>query len=190
MSRLVHWLMGLGQPASPALDVSTTPAAIRDRIIDVISGLTPTTVSGDLFRPFRNERDGAFQRWTLANAAACRRRFQVRRIGGTDSAEISNSDFEELRCTFRIMVAYPQTHRDGEDAALDRDDAIDADMKQIDQAIGMNGRANLAPPYPDACWREEGNGETSGIVDETIELEGVDIAVMFVSYSYRCDRVA
>lgn len=176
------------QPSSPALGIETTPDEIRDRIITIIEGLTPRSSSSDRFRKYRNEGKGQFVPWAEANATGARRRFQVRRVAQREHAEVSNSDFEELKCTFAVIVAYPQTHRDGPDAALDRDDAIDQDLFDIDQAIGMNGRANFAPPYPDACWRDEGNGEESRI-GETIEGNGVDFGQIFVSYSYRRDRL-
>lgn len=171
---------------APALNVATTPEAIRDRIIDVIAALTPTRLSSDRFIPFRNERDGNFEKWAKAHAAGCRRRFQVRRIKRVDPPTVSNNDVVELITTMRILVAYPQTHRDGEDAALDRDDTLDADMMQIDKAIGMAGRQNLSAPYPDACWRLEGNGETSRIDTPIFDDEaGIDYGVIVTSYSYR-----
>lgn len=173
-----------GGNSSPALGLATTPDLIRDRIIAVITALTPHTVAGDRFRPYRNEGGGDFQAWAEANAVGCRRRFQVRRYGVSEPPDVSNEDFEERNVTFRILVAYPQTHRDGAGAALDRDDAMDADMFQIDHAIGMCGRANLSPPYPDACWQPSANGVTSEITDP-IDGRGVDFVQIFVSYSYR-----
>jgi hypothetical protein len=175
---------GGGSTTSPALGIETTAEAIRDRIIAVIAGLVPKTVAGDIFRAYRNEGGGDFQAWAEGNATGCRRRFQVRQLRDRRAPDISNTDFEERMVTFRILVAYPQTHRDGPAAALDRDDALDSDMMQIEHAIGMCGRANLAPPYPDACWRLEGNGEQSRIA-ETIEGAVVDIGVMYASYAYR-----
>lgn len=178
---------GTTQPSSPALAILTTPKSIRDRIIALIEALTPDAATGDRFHAFRNDRDGAFQKWALANAAGCRRRFEVRRIDDIGGAAVSNSDYEELMCTFRVQISYPQTNRDGEFGALGRDDTIDQDVFKIDKAIGMNGRANFAPPYPDACWRDEGNGERSRI-GATLELDGIDIAEIYVSYSYLRDR--
>ncbi len=172
-----------GTPSSPALGIETNAAAIRDRIIAVIAGLAPTTMTSDAFRAFRNEREGTFQPWAEENPTACRRVFQVRRVDDSRNPELSNSDHEERMITFRVLVAYAQTNRDGMDGALDRDDAIDDDMLQIEHAIGMCGRVNLAPPYPDACWRQEGNGETSRIT-QPVEGKGVDLGQMFVSYSY------
>jgi hypothetical protein len=180
----IIWSPGSTTVVSPALGNETTAEAIRDRIIAVIGGLTPKTIATDRFIAFRNERDGAFQAWAEANPTGCRRRFQVRQLRDRRAPDISNTDFEERMVTFRILVAYPQSHRDGPGAALDRDDALDSDMMQIEHAIGMCGRANLAPPYPDACWRLEGNGEPSRIA-ETIEGAGVDIGVMYASYTYR-----
>jgi hypothetical protein len=153
----LSWAPGAAAVVTPALGIETTAEAIRDRIIAVIAGLVPKTVAGDIFRAYRNEGGGDFQAWAEGNATGCRRRFQVRQLRDRRAPDISNTDFEERMATFRILVAYPQTHRDGPGAALDRDDALDSDMMQIEHAIGMCGRANLAPPYPDACWRLEGN---------------------------------
>ncbi len=149
----------------------------------MIEGLTPSNVSGDVFRRFRNDRDGAFQKWAETTTTGCRRRFQVRRIADVETPEVSNTDHEGWMCTFRVLVAYPQINRDGPDGALDRDDAMDSDQHQINKAIGMDGRANLAPPYPDAAWRQEGNGERSRIT-EPIEGDGVDFVQIILSYSY------
>ena len=169
--------------STSALSVVTTGSAIRDRLITVITGLTPDTVVGDRFRAYRNEGGGDFRSWAEAHASGARRRFQVRSVGDRSNPAVSNTDYEERTVTYRVLVAYPQTNRDGADAALDRDDALEADILDIDHAIGMCGRANLAAPWPDACWRPEGNGEDSTI-REAIIGNGVDFAELYVSYSY------
>jgi hypothetical protein len=137
---------------------TTTAAAIRDRIIAVIQGTTPTTDSALLFVKFNNELAANFRRWADQNATAAHRRFQVRDIGRDQPPLVSNTDVEERLVTFEIVVAYPQTHRWGGDNALDRDDVMGEDQHKIERAVGMLGRANFTPSsYPDACWRE---GET------------------------------
>jgi len=47
-----------------------------------------------------------------------------------------------------VIVAYAQSHRWGADAALDRDDAMESDEKQIEHTIGRDGYPN----FPDASW--------------------------------------
>lgn len=183
MSRILHLAFESAVAAvSPALLIPTTPESIRDRIIAVIRDLTPDNVSGDRFVPYRNERAARFRADCEANPAGCRRRFQVRRKGGIPSAAVSNSDVEEREVTYLVTIAYPQTHRDGPDNALDRDDAIDSDMDAIEYAIGMTGRANFAAPhYPDACWREQEE-------IATIEGEAVDFLELELTYSYQRTR--
>lgn len=172
------------QPSSPALALATTAESIRDRIIAVIVALTPSLLASDLYVEYRNELGADFRDWCEDNPAAALRKFQVRRIADASPAEVSNSDHEERIVSFRVLVAYPQTHRYGGDNASDRDDVMDADQMKIDYAIGMCGRANLAPPYPDACWRGSGNGETSGI-RARIEGDDVDFVEIVVSYAYQ-----
>ncbi len=177
MSRILFLAFESPTP-NPQLHVPTTPAAIRDRIYSIVEGLTPTSSSGDAFLRHRNELGADFHAWAEANPAACRRRFQVRQDGDIPSADVSNSDHEQQIVTYHILVAYPQTHRDGPDNAMDRDDAMEADRKQIETAIGMRGRSNLAPPYPDACWRSQ----TVKIDDE--RGAGVDFIDLTISYMF------
>ncbi len=163
----------------PASGITTTAAAIRDRIYTVIEGLTPSRVSGDRFERYLNELGADFEAWAEAHSTGARRRFQVRRDGGIPAAAVSNNDIEERQVTFRILVAYPQLHRDGPDNAMDRDDSIDADQNAIERAIGMCGRANFTQPlYPDACWREQ----SLNVSDS--RGNGVDFLEMTITYSY------
>lgn len=133
---------------------TTTPEAIRDRAIAVIESLVPTTDRSLGFRSYRNEGGADFQAWAEAHPASAARRFQVRADGATETPPVSNTDVEEHRCTLRILVAYPQSHRWGTGAALDRDDVLDQDAFSIDKALGMLGAANFTSPHPDATWIE------------------------------------
>ena len=139
--------------------VPTTPKAIRDRIYTVIEALASLRSADDKFERYRNEGGADFRAWAESNPDACRRRFQVRRDGGIPSALVSNSDIDELFVTFIVSMAYPQTSRDGDAAAMDRDDTMDADLNAIEFAIGMCGRSNFSSSvvatYPDACWRDQ-----------------------------------
>jgi lysophospholipase L1-like esterase len=156
--------------------MSTTAEKIRDRLIAVIEALTPTSLSRDKFRAYRNEGDADFQSWAAQFPASGFRRFQIRDTGEDEHPEVSNEDCEERKVTFSITVAYPQTSRTGKGAALDRDDVIQQDRRSIDRAIGMIGRANLSAPYPDACWLKDGSSAPT-----RIEGDGVD----FLEFRYQ-----
>lgn len=127
--------------------MSTTDGAIRDRIVTVIEGLTPTVLAGEIFRAYRNEGDGDFEAWAEEFPNAARRRFQVRVVGDDQPAEVTNLDVELRSATIVLTVAYPQTGRDGKDQALERDDTVAADAQQIEDAIGPRGKANFSAPY-------------------------------------------
>jgi hypothetical protein len=136
-------------PPTPTPSFLTIPASIRDRAIAVIAGLVPNTLLGVPFVKHRNERDGDFVKWATANPAAALRRFQVRQ-SGDEGPPVTNTDTEERRLKLTITVAYPQTARFGRDNALDRDDVITEDYKQLDFAIGLYGKQNFSDPYPSA----------------------------------------
>lgn len=158
---------------------TTTPAAIRDRAITVIETLTPGSDTGVRFVAFRNEGAAAFQDWCEANPAGCRRRFQVRTEGGSANPGISDTVTTEQYVTLTVLVAYPQTHRDGRDAALDRDDTLDVDIFQIDEAIGLLGGANFSGAHPDAHWMQESPG-----IQNRITGSGVDFGQAIYVYRY------
>jgi hypothetical protein len=158
--------------------MTTTATLIRDRIVTVIRALTPTYDTGVKYIPFNNELDADFRKWANENAPAADRRFQVRDTGDDETPEVTNHDVEEEFVSFDVLVAYPQTNRWGSENALDRDDVMRQDQDQIKQAIGMDGAANFASPYPDACFRPE----SSNIVRER---DGAcDFIVMRCVYSF------
>jgi hypothetical protein len=161
--------------------IPTTADAIRDRVISVIAGLAPTSIAGTKFRAYRNEGDADFTAWCERNPAQALRRFQVRDTGSDEPPEISNTDTELRTVVLEVLVAYPQNNRTGSRAALDRDDAATEDRRQIEAAIGMIGRANFAPPYPDACWRLEEWDVTR------TEGAGIDFVAITVAYQYMLD---
>jgi hypothetical protein len=168
---------GTVYPSFPALANASTPEAIRDRCITVISGLTPTTLSGNKFLAYRNERDGDFLTWCTTNPGAAFRRFQVRDIGTDEPPEVSSVDYEEHRLTLQIYVCYPHTNRTGPQAALDRDDAIDADWKLINFMVGLCGKANFSSPYADATPMGASRDRESG--------EGCDWLVVTITFIYQ-----
>jgi hypothetical protein len=140
---------GGGSPVFPVLSIATTAESIRDRAIAVIGALTPGHLFGARYAKYRNEGKGDFVEWALANPAAALRRFQVRTTDD-EPPGTSNTDYEERRVKLTITVAYPANARTGPDQALDRDDIITEDYKQLDFAVGVYGRANFSPPNPDA----------------------------------------
>ncbi len=158
---------------------TSTPEAIRDRMIAVIEALTPTSDVRVPYRRYRNEGGANFQGWAEKNPTAARRRFQVRTAGRTTTPAVSNTDIEQHEVEVTITLAYPQTGRDGPDQALDRDDTADVDQFQIDRACGMLGKANFFSPYPDATWIE-------GVPGERIEGETCDfIELRYVMIYFR-----
>lgn len=160
---------------------TSTPAAIRDRALTVIESLTPASDAGVKFLRSQSLGVGAFMEWAEANPSACRRRIQIRTEGSTETPAVSNHDVEEHQVTLTVLVAYPQTQRDGRAAALDRDDTLDEDAFQIDKAIGMLGKANFTPPYADATW-------ISGSPPARIEGNGVDFLELRYVYIYKRTR--
>ena len=89
--------------------MTTTLAAIRDRIKTVIEAATPATAPvQDVFR-YRPTRMQNVEEWSADNAAACFRIFDIRRVGdlpdsqGWQPDEIMRND-EQLM----ITVAYPR----------------------------------------------------------------------------------
>lgn len=153
-----------------------TAEAIRDRILTLLESLTPTSLSGDKFRRYRNEGDGDFEAWAEKNPAAAFRRVQCRQTGGDSRPEISNTTEERIRTRFEVRVAYPQNHRYGAGNALDRDDVMNQDWLKINYAIGEYGRGNFS-----------GTNDCTPTAAADNELERVgkiDYLVVRVEYEY------
>lgn len=163
-------------PSFPDLAIKTTAESIRDRAIAVIGALAPRHRLGNGFVKHRNERDGNFVTWATQNAAAALRRFQVR-VTDDVPPEVSNTDFEERQLTLTITIAYPTNARSGPDHALDRDDIIDEDFKQLDFAVGIYGRSNFSPPNPDAM--------PTGATKSVVQGEAVDFLVIEAGFTYQ-----
>lgn len=144
---------------------TTTEAAIRDRMITVISGLTPVSLA-DRFAEYRNEGDGDFVTWASKNPDAAWRRFQVRDNGDDTLPLVSNDSMDEHLVTFVILVAYTQSSRAGAKNALDRDRVMKEDQHAFERSIGLGGAANFATPNPDASLR---SSKTKRVI-----LKGVD----------------
>jgi hypothetical protein len=126
--------------APPLVTIET----IRDRIITLITAITPSVASGTRFRHSQDEGDGDFQELCEAQPAGAFRRFQVRNDGTTELPLYSDVLYTLEPARFVVTVAYPHDKRAGRQGARDRDDAIDSDWRKINYAIGIYGRANFS----------------------------------------------
>jgi hypothetical protein len=163
-------------PAPSSSSVLTTAQNIRDRAIAVIGALVPNHPLNARFIKYRNEGDGDFVAWCESVPGACFRRFQVRQTGD-EGPPVSNTDTEERKLTLTVTVAYPQNARTGPDQALDRDDIIDEDFKQLDFAVGIYGRVNFSAPYPDAM--------PLGMIKTIVHGQAVDFLVLEEVFVYQ-----
>jgi hypothetical protein len=185
MSWVGGWLGGSssggsgGGSSSPALGIETTVEAIRDRAIDVIAALIPRSLASDHYHAYRNEKAAQFKIDVEKDPVGKWRWFQVVDDGDDPPPEVSNADFDEKKVTLIITIAYPQDHRAGPEAGLDRADVMKQDQRQVEAAVGLYGRANFAPPHPDACWQ---SGKTKRTVGN-----GVDYIEITQTMTFRCD---
>jgi len=124
-----------------------TVEAIRDRIYTLVESLTPTSLSADKFRRFRNEDGADFEDWAETNPSAALRRFQVRQFGTDENPLVSDTTNERIKLRLACRLAYPQTHRYGAANAMDRDDVMNQDWKKINAAIGLYGRGNFSSTH-------------------------------------------
>lgn len=155
---------------------TTTESLIRDRVADVIAALVPSILNLDRFVVFRNEGAGIFSDWCENSPTAAFRRFNVRTVGDTAPPVVSNTDLEQVSVNLLIAVAYPHNHRAGNGNAISRDQIMAVDRLQIERSIGMTGRANFTPPFPDACWlastvqRAEGLACDYIVINQTMQF--------------------
>lgn len=115
---------------------TTTPAAIRDVITARIEGLTPPTFGANLYRPHRHDRMD-LRAWAAANPAACLRVFAVETRGDTAEVEVTMVTQEQVRETFEIVIAYPESNRFGTLQGLH--DVIASDLRHLDYYAGTTG---------------------------------------------------
>lgn len=150
----------------------TTPGAIRDALIARVAALAPALESRTRFTVWRE--DGDFRQWAVGAAAACLRRFTVEVAGDTSPPEVSSTVFERVRETMAIVVAYPDTLRQGSRKGLD--DLIASDLERITYYAGTNGCA-ITPLIADVglvvvsgTHRRERDA-TSGVVFGVIPID-------------------
>ena len=169
---------GGSETVFPPLANATTIESIRDRIIAVIEGLTPSHLANTRFVRYRNEGRGDFVAWSDEEPSKSLRRFQVRDLGLDQPPAITNSDISEDEAVFEIRIAYGMQNRYGKYGALDRDDIMREDQYRVEQAVGLCGRANFIPPNPDACWRSEGR---SGERSRTVRIDGESVTWIVIT---------
>lgn len=158
----------------PAITGTTTPANIRDRIITLITAITPTNLEGDKYRVTRDLTDADFRAACLSSPQSCLRRFQVRKVGKRGNPQVSNVDAARHDVAFEIVVAYPNTYRYGAAAGRDRDDVIDEDLAQLDFAVGLYSRGSFTVATSSDCtplgFEEDPPVETEGAVSFLVIL--------------------
>jgi hypothetical protein len=152
----------LNRTAPAVIANSATAESIRDRVIALVEGITPTSLAGDKFRRYRNEGAADFDEAMENKPAAAFRRFQVRQVGDEENPDVSNAQFEAVVVSYEFRMAYPQNHRYGAANGMDRDDVINQDWLQFNRAIGIYGRGNFTgshdcTPLGAVKTRESGN---------------------------------
>ena len=95
----------------------TTPGAIRDAFIARIAALSPSIESRTRYVSWRE--DGDFRTWAIGAAASCLRRFAVEVAGDTAPPSVSSTLYERVSETMTIVIAYPDTLRQGGRKGLD-----------------------------------------------------------------------
>jgi hypothetical protein len=145
---------------------TTTIAAIRDRMIAVIKALSPGLMSATPFEPHQEDRVD-FAEWCEAHPTAALRRFSVRDTGSSLPPDVTNTDVEWRKVGFDIVLAYPVTNTYGDQNSLDRDDVMESDRVQVEQAVGIGGGANFSGSYPNATWSDT---QTSTLRGEAVDL--------------------
>jgi hypothetical protein len=110
----------------------------------LIEAIAPTILAGDKFRQWRDEGKADFAADVAAQPAGCLRRFHIESVTERGIPEVSNMTTAQIRCTFRISVAYPNNSRSGSRGARDRADMIDRDWNKLNFVVGLYGRANFS----------------------------------------------
>jgi hypothetical protein len=122
--------------------MATTVAAVRDTMISTVKALTPTSLANRKFRHHREDVD--YSDFCERNPAAAFRLFTIRDTFAHVSPVVSNMALEELQTTIECVVCYPKQSEYLNDSGqrrplLDRDDILREDIKQVRDAIGVNG---------------------------------------------------
>ncbi len=152
-----------------------TVEAIRDQCCTLVEAITPTSLSSDKFRRWRNEGNADFVDAMEKNPTAAFRRFQIRQRGTDELPLVSDTTTERIELTLEWRGAYPQSARYGNANAMDRDDVINQDWKSINYKIGLYGRGNFS---------STNDCTPLGATMEMDHGAGVDYLVLTVRFEY------
>lgn len=115
--------------------MTTTIAAIRDRITTVIEAATPASAPvPDLFR-YVPERSQSLVEWIVENAgSACFRKFDIRRVGPAVQLADHGSEVQREE-SLRITIAYPRLPGLYGETLDEMEDVIRGDAGQIHDLV-------------------------------------------------------
>ena len=122
--------------------MSTTPAAIRDRIAVLVTTLSPTTDTGQPF--VEHTEQEPIREWAVANPASCLRHFSARWLPDTSPPLVTDTVAEQVERDLEIVIAYPVDWRHGNKQLVDLATVVDEDTRKIAITVGTEGASNLA----------------------------------------------
>ncbi len=128
---------------------TTTTALIRASMVSTVTGLLPGLFSPNRFKEHRSTVD-LDKFCETAGILAAFRLFQIRDTFEHEETVVSNTDVEEVRTVMECRIAYPHSFQYGANHALSQDDVMNADLKQVRNAIGVNGYQTIEGAA-DAC---------------------------------------
>ena len=161
---------------------TTTEVAILEALAAQIIGLTPTDGAQGRFERMSpvDLKTPDFRDYAEANAQTCLRWFEIE-ASGWETMDYSNLDIERRRTVIDIVVAYPHTWGKYTAFVTDYTKRMQAlramlaqDMSQIQEVVGINGRAN----YPDGAFPIE---------METVEVPELGDGVTFGAVTIPCE---
>lgn len=121
--------------------MATTSAQVRDVMRRTVRALTPAILAHVKFKAHDERVD--FRTHALQNPKAAFRVFSIRDSGAVVGPVVSNTAREWIETVFEVVVAYPRDHSYGPQLAMDLDDVIESDLRQIEHSIGTNGYQQL-----------------------------------------------
>jgi hypothetical protein len=118
--------------------MTTTARAIRDLMTSAITALTPTSLSSDRYKLYREDQV-TFATWAGQNPQACFRWFSVLDTGVRAPPSVMTGNNQRDLVRFQLQVGYPITNRYGQDAGRSLDDVMEEDQRQLEHAVGPFG---------------------------------------------------
>jgi hypothetical protein len=119
----------------------TTAAEIRDAMRSAVRAITPSLLAHVPFKA--HDERVPLRQWAELNKTAAFRWFSVRDTGDVVPPVVSNMDRDRVETTFEFVTAYPLDYRYGNQLALDMDDVVESDLRQVEHKIGSNGYSLL-----------------------------------------------